>query len=297
MSTATIPVAATAPVAVKPKSRTAILVGRLRRNPLALTGGAIGLALVLAAVLAPLLTPYDPIKADFTSALQAPSLHHWLGTDEMGRDQLTRILFGLRASLQVGLAAVALAALVGIPIGVLAGYFRGWFDAVVSRLTEVLMAFPFLIIAVGLAAILGASLTNATIAVAIAQMPAMIRVARAESLRLRGSDFVLASHASGGMTLSALRHIIPNASSALIVQATVAIPGAILSEAVLSYLGLGVQPPQPSLGVMLSSAQAFLSIAPWLAVFPGLAILLATFAFNLFGDGARDALDPRGDHS
>lgn len=297
MSTAAMTTDATAP-APRPQSRSGILWRRLRRNRLALVGGAIGVLLVLAAIAAPVFMPYDYARADFGNVLARPSAAHWLGTDELGRDQFSRILYGLRASLQVGLLAVLLAALVGIPLGMLAGYVGGWLDTIVSRLTDVLLAFPFLILAVGLAAIMGASLTNATIAVAIAQVPAMIRVARSEALRLRGSDYVAASIASGGTALGALwRHVLPNSASALIVQMTVAIPAAILSEAVLSYLGLGVQPPTPSLGVMLSSAQSFLFPAPWLAVFPGLFIVLATLAFNLFGDGARDAFDPRGDRS
>ncbi len=297
MSSAAVGTAVTG-AAPKPQSRSQILLRRLVRNKLALAGGVIALLMILAAILAPLLTPYDYARPDFNSALQQPSPAHWFGTDDLGRDQLSRILFGLRASLQVGLLAVLIAGLVGIPLGMLAGYFGGWLDTIVSRLTDVLLAFPFLILAVGLAAILGPSLTNATIAVAIAQIPALVRVSRAEALRLRDSDYVAAAIANGGTPLRALvQHVLPNSASALIVQLTVAIPAAILSEAVLSYLGLGVQPPTPSLGVMLSAAQSFLFPAPWLAVFPGLFIVLATLAFNLFGDGARDAFDPRGDRS
>lgn len=288
----------TAVIEATPQSRTRLLLNRLLANRFALLGGIIGVLLIVVAIAAPLLTPYDPSAANFDQALRQPGWAHWFGTDELGRDQLTRILFGLRASLQVGLLAVGLAALIGVPVGMLAGYFGGWLDMVVSRLTDVLLAFPFLILAVGLAAILGPSLTNATIAVALAQIPAMVRISRAEALRLRDSDYVMAGRASGGTHLSALAgHILPNSTSALIVQMTVAIPAAILSEAVLSFLGLGVQPPTPSLGVMLSAAQSFLYPAPWLAVFPGLFIVLATLAFNVFGDGLRDAFDPRGDQS
>lgn len=299
MSTTTTDAAAPNPrTRPRPQSRGQILLRRLARNRLALLGGIIAILLMLGALAAPLLSPFDYARADFSSALQPPSLQHWFGTDDLGRDQLSRILFGLRASLQVGLVAVLLAGVIGIPLGMLAGYFGGWLDTVVSRLTDVLLAFPFLILAVGLAAILGPSLTNATIAVAVAQIPALVRVSRAEALRLRDSDYVVASTAGGGTPLKALvQHVLPNSASALIVQLTVAIPAAILSEAVLSYLGLGVQPPTPSLGVMLSAAQSFLFPAPWLAVFPGLFIVLATLAFNLFGDGARDAFDPRGDRS
>ncbi|MFF3959587.1 ABC transporter permease [Streptomyces sp. NPDC001890] len=272
--------------------------GRLRalgRNRLALTGGIIAAVFVLAALLAPLIAPYDPARPDFGNVLAEPSTAHWLGTDDLGRDQLSRIVYGARASMQVGLVAVVLAFVIGVPLGLLAGYYGRLTDSVVSRLTDTMLAFPFLVLAVGLAAILGPSLTNATIAIGISQIPAVIRITRAETLRLKHVDYVGAAIANGGGDGTVLlRHILPNATSALIVQATVGIPAAIIGEALLSFLGLGVQPPAPSLGVMLSGAQSFLAPAPWLAVFPGLAIVAATLAFNLLGDGLRDVLDPRG---
>ncbi|MEV0844810.1 ABC transporter permease [Streptomyces sp. NPDC049954] len=267
----------------------------LRRNRLALTGGVIALVFVLVALFAPLLAPYDPARPDFGNALSAPSWAHWLGTDDLGRDQLSRVFYGARASMQVGVLAVVLAFLVGVPLGLLSGYYGKLTDSVVSRITDTLLAFPFLVLAVGLAAVLGPSLTNATIAVGISQIPAVIRITRAETLRLKGADYVHAATANGGGDATVLgRHVLPNATSALIVQATVGIPTAIIGEALLSFLGLGVQPPDPSLGVMLSGAQSFLAPAPWMAVFPGLAIVAATLAFNLLGDGLRDVLDPRG---
>ncbi|WP_432101999.1 ABC transporter permease [Streptomyces sp. bgisy091] len=267
----------------------------LTRNRLALTGGIIVAVFVLAALLAPLISPYDPAQPDFQNVLAEPGAAHWLGTDDLGRDQLSRILYGARASMQVGLLAVVLAFLVGVPLGLLAGYYGRFADTAVSRLTDTMLAFPFLVLAVGLAAILGPSLTNATIAIGISQIPAVIRITRAETLRLKHVDYVAAAVANGGGDGTVLfRHILPNATSALIVQATVGIPAAIIGEALLSFLGLGVQPPDPSLGVMLSGAQSFLAPAPWLAVFPGLAIVAATLAFNLLGDGLRDVLDPRG---
>ncbi len=267
----------------------------LRTNRLAMTGAVIAAVFVLAALLAPVIAPYDPAQPDFDNALSAPSWAHWLGTDDLGRDQLSRVIYGARASMQVGVLAVALAFLVGVPLGLLAGYYGKVTDSAVSRLTDTLLAFPFLVLAVGLAAVLGPSLTNATIAIGISQMPAVIRITRAETLRLAHADYVAAAVANGGGDGTVLlRHILPNATSALIVQATVGIPTAIIGEALLSFLGLGVQPPDPSLGVMLSSAQAFLAPAPWMAVFPGLAIVAATLAFNLLGDGLRDVLDPRG---
>ncbi|MFF1688501.1 MULTISPECIES: ABC transporter permease [unclassified Streptomyces] len=267
----------------------------LRRNRLAMTGGVIAGVFVLAALFAPLIAPYDPAQPDFGNVLAAPDWSHWLGTDDLGRDQLSRVVFGARASMQVGVLAVMLAFVVGVPLGLLAGYFGKVADSVVSRVTDTMLAFPFLVLAVGLAAVLGPSLTNATIAIGISQIPAVIRITRAETLRLKHVDYVVAAVANGGGDATVLfRHILPNASSALVVQATVGIPAAIIGEALLSFLGLGVQPPEPSLGVMLSSAQSFLAPAPWMAVFPGLAVVAATLAFNLLGDGLRDVLDPRG---
>lgn len=267
----------------------------LRKNRLALTGGIIAAVFILIALFAPLIAPYDPSQPDFGNVLAQPGRAHWLGTDDLGRDQLSRIVFGARASMQVGLVAVVLAFAVGVPLGLIGGYYGRFADGAISRLTDTMLAFPFLVLAVGLAAILGPSLTNATIAIGISQVPAVIRITRAETLRLKHVDYVGAAIANGGGDGTVLfRHILPNATSALIVQATVGIPAAIIGEALLSFLGLGVQPPDPSLGVMLSGAQSFLAPAPWLAVFPGLAIVAATLAFNLLGDGLRDVLDPRG---
>ncbi|AQA16519.1 ABC transporter permease [Streptomyces solisilvae] len=268
----------------------------LTRNKLALTGAVAAAVLVLIAVFAPLIAPYDPARPDFAAALQEPGSAHWLGTDDLGRDQLSRVVYGVRASLQIGLLAVALAFAAGVPLGLIAGYYGRFADSVISRLTDTLLAFPFLVLAVGLATILGPSLLNATIAVGVSQIPAVIRITRAETLRLKHLDYVAAAVANGGGDGTVLfRHILPGALSALTVQATVGIPTAIIGEALLSFLGLGVQPPSPSLGVMLSSAQAYIAAAPWMAVFPGLAIIAATLAFNLLGDGLRDILDPQGD--
>lgn len=267
---------------------------RFARNRPALVGLLVAGVFVLAAALAPLVAPADPNRTVFAEALQPPSPAHWLGTDDLGRDQLSRVIYGLRASLQVGLIAVALAMAVAVPLGLLAGYYRRWLDPVVSRLTDTLLAFPFLVLAVGLSAILGPSLLNASIAIGISEIPRPLRVIRGETISLREEDYVEAAVANGASDLVILgRHILPNALNALIVQATVAIPLAIIDEAVLSFLGLGVQPPTPSLGVMLAGAQQFITQAPWMAVFPGLVIMLAALSFNLIGDGLRDALDPR----
>jgi peptide/nickel transport system permease protein len=270
------------------------LTRRFARHRPAVAGLAVAGVFVLAALLAPLVAPHDPSETAFAEAFQPPSAAHWLGTDDLGRDQLSRVVYGLRASLQVGVVAVAIAMAVAVPLGLLAGYYRRFLDPVVSRLTDTLLAFPFLVLAVGLTAILGPSLMNATLAIGIAEIPLLLRVVRGETISLREEDYVEAAVANGASDLVILgRHILPNALSALIVQATVAIPVAIIDEAILSFLGLGVQPPTPSLGVMLSSAQQFISQAPWMAVFPGLAIVLAALSFNLIGDGLRDALDPR----
>jgi ABC-type dipeptide/oligopeptide/nickel transport system permease subunit len=266
---------------------------RVLRNPLAATGLVVVVIALLAAVLADLVAPFPADKTDFGAALQPPSPTHWFGTDELGRDQFSRVLFGLRASVSVGAMSVALALAVGVPLGLLAGFY-GLLDPIVSRLTDTMLAFPFLVLAVGLAAILGPSLTTATVAIGVAQIPAVIRVTRGETLRLRGMDYVAAAVADGASDAVLLRrHILPNAANALIVRATVDVPAAIIGEAVLSFLGLGVRPPAPSLGVMLASAQQMFRDGPWLAVFPGVAIVLLTLALNLFGDGLRDALDPR----
>ncbi|WP_084499989.1 ABC transporter permease [Brevibacterium album] len=265
----------------------------LVRTPLGLLGTVLAALAVLTALFAPWLAPHGFSQTDFAHPYQVPgTVGHPLGTDDLGRDSLSRLLFGVRASMQVGLLAVGLAVVVGVPLGLLAGYWRAC-DRVISRLTDVALAFPFLILAVGFVAIAGASLTSAAAALGIAQIPTMVRVVRGETLRLRDADFIRAARA---MDASAWRilfaHILPNAVSAIIVQATVILPTAVIGESMLSFLGLGIQPPNPSLGIMLSDAQQYIYRAPAAAVFPGLAILLICLAFNLFGDALRDALDP-----
>ena len=283
-----------APVAAGPGRRTRVL-RRLRRNPLAVASLVVLVVAVLAAVLAPWLAPYAPADTDFSHTLAPPGTPgHVLGTDDLGRDVLSRIMYGARASLEVGVLAVAVAMLVGVPLGLIGGYFRRA-DAIIGRLTDLMLAFPFLIMAVGLAAIRGASLGNAAIAIGVSQVPGVVRVVRSDTLRLKSLDFVAAAVVDGaGDAWVLARHVLPNATSAILVQATVAVPGAILGEAVLSFLGLGIQPPSPSLGTMLAAAQQFAARAPWAAVMPGLAIMLLALAFNVFGDALRDALDPKG---
>ena len=274
-------------------SRRGRVLSGLLHHRLGVVGGGLLLVVVLAALLAPWIAPYPPDEVHFETPFQLPrTVGFPLGTDDLGRDILSRILHGTRASLQVGVLAVALAIVVGAPLGLLAGYWR-WLDALVSRLTDLLLAFPFLIVAVGLAAINGASLANAAIALGLAQVPTMIRVVRAETLRLKGHEFVLAARtmdASGVRILAT--HVLPNALSSIIVQATVIMPVAVIGEALLSFLGLGIQPPSSSLGIMLSDAQQYIVRAPYAALFPGLAIVAICLAFNLFGDALRDVLSP-----
>ncbi len=280
---------------ISPRARRRrLLAKRFLRRPLAVSGLVVALAFILVAVLAPVVAPYSSSATDFNALLGSPSAHHLLGTDELGRDVLSRVIWGARASIQAGVLATLLAMAIALPIGLAAGYYRGWIDPVISRLTDVLLAFPFLILAVGLAAILGPSLLNATIALGVGSTPQLIRIARGEALALREEDYVRAAVANGASDAVILgRHIVPNMLSTLLVQATVTIPTNIIGEATLSFLGLGVQPPTPSWGVMLADAQSYLSQAPRLAVYPGLAIFICSLSFNLLGDGLRDALDPR----
>jgi peptide/nickel transport system permease protein len=275
--------------------RRRILRRRFMRRPFAIVGLVVALVFVLAAIFAPLVAPYSASATDFNALLKPPFTHgHLLGTDELGRDQLSRIIWGSRASIQAGVLSTTLAMVIAVPIGIVAGYYRGWIDPVIARLTDVLLAFPFLVLAVGLAAILGPSLTNATIALGLGAVPVLIRIARGEALALREEDYVRAAVANGAGDVSILaRHVLPNMLSTLIVQATVTIPAAIIGEAVLSFLGLGVQSPQTSWGVMLSDAKDYYETAPRLILYPGLAIFFCSLSFNLLGDGLRDVLDPR----
>jgi peptide/nickel transport system permease protein len=274
--------------------RRRLLRKRFLRRPFAVLGLLVALSFIIAAILAPWIAPYRADASDFNNLLAHSSHGHLLGTDELGRDVFSRIIWGSRASIEAGVLATLLAMVIGVPIGLVAGYYRGWIDPVIARLTDVLLAFPFLILAVGLAAILGPSLRNATIALGVGAVPPLIRVARGEALSLSEEDYVRAAVANGASDVRILaKHIFPNMLSTLIVQATVTIPAAIIGEAVLSFLGLGVQSPATSWGVMLSDAKDYLSTAPRLALYPGLAIFFCSLSFNLLGDGLRDVLDPR----
>jgi len=267
---------------------------RLARRRGAMVGLVIVVFFVLLALLAPWIAPYDPLAASWSAVRKAPSWQHWFGTDEIGRDVLARVIWGARASLLAGVVSVAISLSIGVPVGLAAGYLGGWVDMLISRMTDAMLACPFLILAIALAAFLGPSLTNAMIAIGIAATPIFIRLTRAQVLAVKVEDYVEAARAVGNSHLRiALRHIFPNVVATLIVQATLAIAAAVIAEASLSFLGLGQQPPAPSWGSMLNTAKNFVENAPWMAVWPGLSIFFLVLSFNLLGDGLRDALDPR----
>jgi peptide/nickel transport system permease protein len=260
----------------------------------ALVGLAVVLLFIAIAAAAPLISPYDPAATNWALVRKAPSAQHWFGTDEIGRDILARMLWGARASMLAGVVSVTIAMALGVPIGMIAGYAGGWIDAILSRITDALLSCPFLILAIALAAFLGPSLTNAMIAIGISQMPIFIRLARGQVLTVKVEDYVEAARAIGNPHHRIiLRHILPNIVPPILVQATLTMATAIIAEASLSFLGLGQQPPDPSWGSMLNVAKNFMNQAPWMALWPGVAICLVVLAFNLFGDGLRDAVDPK----
>ncbi len=269
-------------------------VRRFAARPAAVAGLVVVVFFVLVAVFAPWIAPADPVKTSWTLIRKAPSWANWMGTDENGRDVLSRIIWGARASLTAGVISVTIATGVGVPIGLLAGFAGGKIDMIIGRLVDAMLASPFLILAIALAAFLGPSLQNAMIAIGITATPIFVRVARGATIDAATNDYVEAARALGNPPWRvAVRHVLPNIIPPVMVQATLAIAGAIIAEASLSFLGLGQQPPAPSWGSMLNSAQRFLTQAPWLAIFPGAAIFLVVLSFNLVGDGLRDALDPR----
>jgi peptide/nickel transport system permease protein len=279
----------------QPLSPRQLAIRAFLHRPVAVVGLVIIVSFIAVAALAPVIAPYDPIATSWTAIRKAPSAAHWMGTDENGRDVLSRVVFGARASLLAGVVSVLIAAGIGVPAGLLAGLSGRWVDAMLSRIVDAMLACPFLILAIALAAFLGPDLTNAMIAIGVSTAPRFMRVARAATLDAASNDYVEAARALGNPPWRvAVRHVLPNIVPPVLVQGTLAIAAAIIAEASLSFLGLGQQPPEPSWGSMLNSAQRFLSQAPWLAVFPGLAIFLCVLSFNLVGDGLRDALDPRG---
>ncbi|MDP9311060.1 MAG: ABC transporter permease [Chloroflexota bacterium] len=272
-----------------------IFLRRFRKNKLAIVGAFILTTMIVLAVFAPLIAPYDPLYQDLERVLESESVAHPMGTDDLGRDVLSRIIYGAQLSLLAAIYAVGVAFLIGVPVGLFSGYYRGFWDEwVVMRIVDAMQAFPFLILALALAATLGAGFGNAMIAIGIGFSPAFVRIVRAQVMTVANQEYIQAARAVGVRDLRILlRHILPNSMAPLLVQTTLAMASAILAEAGLSFLGLGAQPPRPSWGQMLSGAQGYISLAPWLAYWPGIAIFFAVLGFNLVGDGVREALDPK----
>jgi len=267
---------------------------RLFRHKGAIVGLSFIVLVVLAAIFAPVVTSFDPNAQDYTAIRQGPGLLHWFGTDELGRDMFARIIYGARASLLAGLISVVIAIAIGVPLGLIAGYFGGWADVGISRVADAMLAMPFLILAISLAAFLGPSLINSMIAIGVTAAPLFVRLTRGQVISVKSEDYVEAARSMGNSHARiAFRHVLPNVLPALIVQATLTIAAAIISEASLSFLGLGQQPPAASWGSILNTAQRSLSTAPWIAAWPGMMIFLTVLSFNLLGDGLRDAFDPR----
>lgn len=266
----------------------------LLRNPVTVVSAAVLAVVVFVAVTANWLAPFGVNDVDVPNALQPPSGAHWFGTDDLGRDVLSRVLVAIGASMRVAVVSVTFAVVVGVTIGVLAGYRGGWIDTLFMRIVDVMFAFPVLLLALAVVAILGPGVTTTILAIGIVYTPIFARVARASTLSVRVEPFVQVSRAMGTGHLHILgRHIIPNIAGPLVVQTSLSLAFAILSEAALSFLGLGIQPPEPSLGRMIFDSQGFVTLAWWMAVFPGIAIFVIVLAFNLVGDGLRDVLDPK----
>ena len=290
----TTPTAALAETALARQSRLYKGWRRLVRRPPALVGAVVVLLFAALALGAPWIAPGDPIQGNWGQVRKAPTWAHPFGTDDLGRDALSRVIWGTRISMRAGVLSILFAMAVGVPTGLVSGYYRGAIDQVIMRLTDAWLSFPFLILAIGLVTILGPSLTNATLAIGLGATPTYIRLTRGLVLATREEDYVQSARAIGAGDLRVMtQYIFPNIASAILVQATVSIPAAVIAEAILSFLGLGVQPPDPSWGTMLRTAQQFLETAPWMAWWPGLAIFVLTLSFNLAGDGLRDALDPK----
>ncbi|SFG65303.1 peptide/nickel transport system permease protein [Desulfotomaculum arcticum] len=283
-------------MAIEPAIRAPWMEGmqRLLRQKTAIFGLIIVCILLLTALLAPLLAPYDPVAPDLPSRLQAPSATHFLGTDELGRDILSRIIYGSRISIQVGLLAVGISLIFGTFLGAISGYFGGKLDMAIMRVIDIVMAFPYILLAIAITAMLGPGLNNAMIAIGVVGIPIYARVVRGAVLSVKEMEYIEAAKVSGcGSLRIIMKHVLPNCLAPLIVQATLGIGTAILDAAGLSFLGLGAQPPTPEWGIMLNKGKDVMNIAPWVIMFPGIAILFTVLGFNLLGDGLRDALDPR----
>lgn len=279
---------------VKVESQVKAVWRRLRKNRMAMVGGGIVLLFVLLAVFAPFVAPYDPTLPDFGDRLAGPSAEHWLGTDSLGRDMLSRIIFGSRYSLVTGLVSVGIAATLGTLLGLVSGYYGKWADMVIMRFMDMLLAFPGILLAIAIISVLGRGLINAMIAVGLYSIPSFARVVRGSVLSLREQEFVQGARAAGAKNSRIIfRHIMPNIMTPVIVLSTMRLGTTILAAASLSFIGLGAQPPTPEWGAMLSGGRDVLRVAPHITTFPGLAILMTVVGFNLLGDGLRDALDPK----
>jgi peptide/nickel transport system permease protein len=276
-------------------SRRGGLAGKVRRHPRLFVGGALVLMLAMTAALAPRIAPYDPVAVDASQSLEPPSVAHWLGTDDLGRDVLSRVIWGARISLSVGLISVSIGFLVGVSVGLAAGYLGGTVDLIAMRAIDALLAFPALVLAISITAALGPQIQNAMIAIGVVAIPIYARLTRGQVLSVRRREYVTAARTLGASGLRiVLRHIFPNIANPLIVQATLSTALAILAEAALSFLGLGSQPPTPSWGQDINYSQRYLSnMIWWMSIGPGMAIFVAVFAFNFLGDALRDALDPQ----
>ncbi|ATF11061.1 ABC transporter permease [Brevibacillus sp. HB1.2] len=270
-------------------------VGKFLRNGLGVIGAVIILGLIFVAIFAPLIAPFDPNAQDYNKILIAPDGEHLFGTDDLGRDIFSRVVYGARISIQAALISVGIAMLIGVPIGLLSGYYRGFWDEwIVMRSVDAMQAFPFLILALAISAVLGSGFGNAMLAIGIGFAPAFIRITRGQVLSLRNMEYIQAARSVGVKDARIIfRHILPNAMNPIVIQATLAMASGIIAEASLSYLGLGVQPPTPSWGSMLNQAQTLMSVAPYATFYPGIAIFLVVLGFNLLGDGLQQVLDPR----
>ncbi len=272
----------------------AIALRQFSRSAVGLVGLSLVAAFLLLTALAPWLAPHDPVATDFVSVLSPPSRAHPFGTDDIGRDILSRVIYGSRVSFEAGVFTVAVALTIGLPLGLVAGFFGGRVDNVIMRGIEVILSFPTLVLALGITSILGPKLIHALFAIGIVFVPHFARLIRGQVLSIRENDYVAAARALGATSRRMMAlHVLPNCLAPLLVQCSFSVSFAILTEAALSFLGLGTQPPTPSWGIMLSMGRGYLEQAPWLGAFPGLAIFLSVLGFNLLGDGMRDALDPR----
>jgi peptide/nickel transport system permease protein len=279
---------------IKSESLWTISFRRMRKSRTAIFGIIIIILFTLVAFLAPFISPYDPLEQNFIKSFRPPSAEHYLGTDEFGRDVFSRIIYGARISLQIGFVAVFISLILGVSVGLIAGYYGGWLDMAVMRVMDLMLSFPYILLALVIMSILGPGIYNAMVAIGIVYVPQYARIVRSSVLSVKKKEYVIAAKALGANDFRIiLKHIFLNSMAPIIIQTTLSIGRAIINAAGLSFLGLGAQPPTPEWGAMLSNGQDFLRNAPWIATFPGIAIALLVLGFNLVGDGLRDAFDPR----